>query len=232
MGFGRGGSGQQSHDRQVGVFQGAAQDWRSAYPVGPGSEFSRLDGWGQQFQGVPRQRARLYERPWKGVMEVGMGVGHHGRGVQRGPYFSGVPCSGPNHGNRGGSGGALQSGVPFVVPGRGGTVAAPGPAGGSRVVTSTSSAASYAGAVVGSRRTVGSRGVAGRGSAATGHTGAPGRGVGWGVTIAKAPAQLARAAAQRDAREAGQGRATAVGGSPRWSGRSGSKMNASSLGAE
>ena len=71
--------------------------------------------------------------------------------------------------------------------------------------------------------TVGSRGVAGRGSAATGPTGAPGRGAGRGVTVAQSPAQLAHAAAQRDARATGQGRETAVEGGSRWSGRSGSK---------
>ena len=56
------------------------------------------------------------------------------------------------------------------------------------------------------RRSVGSRGVAGRGSAATGPRGAPGAGKGRGVTVAQSPAQLARAAAQRDVREPGQGR--------------------------
>ena len=97
--------------------------------------------------------------------------------------------------------------------------------GGLRVVTSTSGTTSYAGApaVVEGHGTVGSRGVAGRGSGATDPTGAPGIGAGRGVTVAQSPAQLAHAAAQRDARETGQGRATAVGGGPRWSGRSDSK---------
>ena len=90
-------------------------------------------------------------------------------------------------------------------------------------MTSTPGATSYARAVVEGHGTVVSRGVAGRGSAATGCTGAPGRGKGRGVTVAQFPAQLAHAAAQRDARETGQGRATAVRGGPRWSGRSGSK---------
>ena len=53
---------------------------------------------------------------------------------------------------------------------------------------------------------MGSRGVAARGSAATGPTEAPGRGKGRVVTVAQSPAQLARAAMQWDAREPGQGR--------------------------
>ena len=56
-----------------------------------------------------------YERPRRGGMGARIGVAHHGRGVQRGPYFSGGPRGGPNYGNRGGSGGALRSGVPSVV---------------------------------------------------------------------------------------------------------------------
>ena len=103
---GRGGWGQQSHDRQIG-FQGAPQDGHHAYPVGPGSGFSRMDGW--QFQGVPRQRASPYERPWRG----GMGVARQGRGVQRRPCILG------------GSGGALRSRVPSMVSGRRGTAAVP-----------------------------------------------------------------------------------------------------------
>ena len=91
----------------------------------------------------------------------------------------------------------------------GGTAAAPGPAGGSRVVTPTPGAATYAGAVVEGHGTVGSRGVAGFGSGATGLMGAPGRGAGRRVKVAQSPAQLAHAAAQRNARETGQGRATA-----------------------
>ena len=104
-------------DRQIGLPQGAPQDWHHAYPEGPGSGFSRMDGW--QFQGVPRQRARPYERPRRGGIGAGMGVAHHGRRVQRGPYFSDGPRSGPNYGNWGGSGGALRSGVLSVVSGRG-----------------------------------------------------------------------------------------------------------------
>ena len=107
-------------DRQVGFPQGAPQDWHHAYTEGPGSGFPSMEGW--QFQGVPRQRARPYDRPWRG----GMGVVHHGRGVQRGPCYLGVPRVGPNYGNRGGSGGALQSGVPSVVSGRRGTEAVGG----------------------------------------------------------------------------------------------------------
>ena len=88
-------------------------------------------------------------------------------------------------------------------------------------MTSTQGAGSYAGAVAEGRRTVVSHGVAGRGSAATGPTRAPGRGKGRGVTVAQSPAHLAHAAAQRDAREPGQGRVTSVGGSPKGSGTSG-----------
>ena len=99
-------------------------------------------------------------------------------------------------------------------------------------MTPTPGAATYAGAVVEGHGTVGSRGVAGFGSGATGLMGAPGRGAGRRVTVAQSPAQLAHAAAQRNARETGQGRATLVGGGPRWSDRSGSKMNASSQGAD
>ena len=111
-------------DRQVGFPQGAPQDWHHAYPEGPGSGFPSMEGW--QFQGVPRQRARPYDRPWRGGMAAGMGVVHHGRGVQRGPYYSGGPRVGQNYGNRGGSGGASRSGGPSVVSGRRGTAAVGG----------------------------------------------------------------------------------------------------------
>ena len=109
--------------------------------------------------------------------------------VQRGPYYSGGPRGGPNNRNRGGSGGASQRAVQSVVSRKGGTAAAPRPAGGSRVVTSTQGAGSYAAAVAEGRRTVVSRGVAGRGSAATCPTGGPGRGKSRGVTVAQSPAQ-------------------------------------------
>ena len=99
--LGMDGWGQQSHDRQIGIQwvpqdghhaypvgpvsgyhddrqvefpQGAPQDWHHAYPEGPGSGFSRVDGW--QFQGVPRQRARPYERPWRGGMGGGYSEDH------------------------------------------------------------------------------------------------------------------------------------------------------------
>ena len=173
-------------DRQGG-FYGTPQEGHHAYPVGPSSGHLGMQGWGHEFHGVSRQRARPYERPVIG----GVGGDYLGRGVQRGPYGSGGPRVGPNYGNRGGSGR--------------GTAAAPGPAGGPGAI-------SYAGAVVEGQGTVRPRGVAGRGSAATGPTGAPGRGAGRGVTIAQSPAQLAHAAAQRDARESGQGRVAAVGG--------------------
>ena len=189
-------------NRQVG-FYGTPQEGHHAYPVGPSSGHSGMQGWGHEFQGLSRQRAHPYERPVTG----GVGGGYQGRGVQRAPYGSGGPRVGPNYENRGGSGR--------------GAAAALRPAGGSGAVTLTSGAISYAGAVVEGQGTVESRGVAGRGSAATGPTGAPGRGAGWGVTIAQSPAQLAHAAAHRDAREPGQGRVAAVG--CRLSGRSGSK---------
>ena len=210
-------------NRQVG-FHGTPQEGHHAYPEGPSSGYptrqvgfygtpqeghhassghSGMQGWGHEIQGVSRQRARPYERPVRG----GVGGGYQGRGVQRGPYGSGGPCVGPNYGNWGGSGR--------------GAAAALRPAGGSGAVTSTLVAIIYAGAVFEGQGTVGSRGVAGRGSAATGPTGAPGRGAGRGVTIAQSPSQLAHAAAQRDAREPGQGRVAAVGG--KLSGRSGSK---------
>ena len=134
-------------DRQVGFPQGAPQDWHHAYPEGPGSGFPSMKGW--QFQGVPRQRARPYDRPWRGGMAAGMGVVHHGRGVQRGPCYSGGPRVGPNYGNRGGSGGASRSGGPSVLSGRRGTAAVPEAVGGIPW-------------------------VAGRGSAATGPARAPG----------------------------------------------------------
>ena len=188
-------------NRQVG-FHGTPQEGHHAYPVGPSSGHSGMQSWGYEFQGVSRQRARPYKRPVIG----GVGGGYQDQD-QRGPYGSGGPRVGPNYGNRGGSGS--------------GAAAALRPAGGSGAVTSTSGAISYAGAVVQGQGTVGSRGVAGRGSAATGPTGAPGRGAGRGVTIAQSPAQLAHAAAQRDARKPGQGKAAVVGG--RSSGRSGSK---------
>ena len=88
-------------NRQVEFPQWAPQDWHPAYPVGPGNGHSGMQGWGHEFQGVSRQRARPYERPGTG----GMGLVHHGRGVQRGPYYSGGPRVGPNYVNRGGSGG-------------------------------------------------------------------------------------------------------------------------------
>ena len=166
-------------DRQGG-FYGTPQEGHHAYPVGPSSGHPGMQGWGREFHGVSRQRARPYERPVIG----GVGGDYPGRGVQRGPYSTGGPRGGPNYGNRGGSGR--------------GAGAAPGPAGGSGAI-------SYAGAVVEGQGTVRPRGVAGRGSA-------PGRGAGRGVTIAQSPAQLAHAAAQRDARESGQGRVAAVGG--------------------
>ena len=166
-------------DRQGGLY-GTPQEGHHAYPVGPSSGHPGMQGWGREFHGVSRQRARPYERPVVG----GGGDDYLGRGVQRGPYSSGGPRGGPNYGNRGGSGR--------------GAAAAPGPAGGSGAI-------SYAGAVVEGQGTVRPRGVAGRGSA-------PGRGAGRGVTIAQSPAQLARAAAQRDARESGRGRVAAVGG--------------------
>ena len=59
-----------------------------------------------------------------------VGGGYQGRGVQRGPYYSGGPRVGPNYGNRGGSGGALRGGVPSVVSGRRGTAVVPGAVGG------------------------------------------------------------------------------------------------------
>ena len=71
-----------------------------------------------------------YDRPWRGGMAAGMGVVHHGRGVQRGPYSSGGPRVGPNYGNRGGSGGASRSGGPSVLSGRRGTAAVPEAVGG------------------------------------------------------------------------------------------------------
>ena len=117
-----------------------------------------------------------------------------------------------NAGGRGGGGG-------------GATAAAPGPAGGSRVVESVPGAVSYAGAEAEGRKTVVSRGVAGRGSVATGPAGALDRGKGRGVTVAQSPAQLAHAAAHRDAREPGQGRVTSVGGSPKGSGTSDSRSD-------
>ena len=79
---------------------------------------------------------------------------------------------------------------------------------------------SYAGAIVLGRGSVGPRGGARRGSAATGPGVPPGRrsrtapsdrGAVRGATVAQTPVQLAGAAAQRDAREAGQIR-EAVGG--------------------
>ena len=157
-------------NRQVG-FYGTPQEGHHAYPVGPSSGHSGMQSLGHEFQGVSRQRARPYERPVIG----GVGGGYQDQD-QRGPYGSGGPRVGPNYGNRGGSGR--------------GTAAALRPAGGSGAVTSTSGAISYAGAVVQGQGTVESRGVAGRGSAATGPTGA-----GRGVTIAQSPAQLAHATA-------------------------------------
>ena len=99
--------------------------------------------------------------------------------------------------------------------GGGGAAAGSGSAGGSGAVGPISSTPSYAGAVVAGRGSVGPRGVARRGSAATGPrvppgrvpmTAPSGRGVCRGVTVAQTPVQLAGAAAQRDAREARQTR--------------------------
>ena len=146
--LGMDGWGQQSHDRQIGFHgtpheghhaypvgpssghtnmqlgfpQWAPQDWHPANPVGPGSGHSGMQGWGHEFQGVSRQRVRPYERPGTG----GVGGGYQGRGVQRGPYYSGGPSAGPNYRNRGGSGGASRSGGPSVVSGRRGTAVVPG----------------------------------------------------------------------------------------------------------
>ena len=78
--------------RQLGFPQWAPQDWHPAYPVGPGSGHSGMQGWGHELQGVSRQRVRPYERPGTG----GVGGGYQGRGVQRGPYYSGGPRVGPN----------------------------------------------------------------------------------------------------------------------------------------
>ena len=95
-----------------------------------------------------------------------------------------------------------------------------GSAAGLGAVGSTSNTPSYAGAVVLGRGSVGPRGGARRGSAATGPGVPPGRrsmmtpsgrGAVRGATVAQTPVQLAGAAAQRDAREAGQTR-EAVGG--------------------
>ena len=68
-----------SHDnRQVGFSQGAPQDWHHAYPECPCSGFPSMEGW--QRQGVSRQRAHPYDRPWRGGMRAGMRVAQHGRG--------------------------------------------------------------------------------------------------------------------------------------------------------
>ena len=120
-----------------------------------------MEGW--QRPGVSQQRAHPYDRPWRGGVRAGMGVAQHGRGVQRGPYYSGGPRGSPN-GNRGGLGSASRSAVPSVVSGRRGKAADSEPIGGSRVVTSTQGAGSYAGVVAEGRRSVAPRGVAGRGS--------------------------------------------------------------------
>ena len=112
-------------NRQIG-FYGTPQEGHQAYPVGPSSGHSGMQGWGHEFHGVPWQRACPYERPVTG----GVGGGYQGRGVQRGPYYSGGPRVGPNYGNRGGSGGALRGSVPPVVSGRKGTAVVPGAVGG------------------------------------------------------------------------------------------------------
>ena len=57
--------------RQVG-FHGTPQEGHHAYPVGPSSGHSGMQGWGHEFQGVSRQRARPYERPGTG----GVGGGY------------------------------------------------------------------------------------------------------------------------------------------------------------
>ena len=108
------------------AFYGTPQEGHHAYPGDPSSGHSGMQGWGHEFQGVSRQRARPYERPGTG----GVGGGYQGRGVQRGPYYSGGPRVGPNYGNRGGSDGALRGGVPPVVSGRRGTEVVPGAGGG------------------------------------------------------------------------------------------------------
>ena len=112
-------------NRPIG-FYGTPQEGHQAYPVGPSSGHSGMQGWGHEFHGVPRQRACPYERSVTG----GVGGGYQGRGVQRGPYYSGGPRVGPNYGNRGGSGGALRGSVPPVVSGRKGTAVVPGAVGG------------------------------------------------------------------------------------------------------
>ena len=61
-------------NRQVG-FYGTPQEGHHAYPVGPSSGYSGMQGWGHEFQGVSRQRARPYERPVTG----GVGGGYQGR---------------------------------------------------------------------------------------------------------------------------------------------------------
>ena len=99
--------------RQLGFPQWAPQDWHPAYPVGPGSGHSGMQGWNHEFQGVSRQRVRPYERQGTG----GLGGGYQGRGVQRGPYYSGGPRVGPNYGNRGGSGRALAESRPWYRAG-------------------------------------------------------------------------------------------------------------------
>ena len=156
-------------------------------------------------------------------------------GAQRGPPgadLSGGPRVGSRQGNWEGRDGALQCGRgPSTALGRGGAAAGSGSAGGPGAVGPTSNTPSYAGAVVVGRGSVGPWGDARRGSAATGpgvppgrrSTATPsGRGAGRGVTVAQTPAQLASAAAQRDARKAGQTRVAAGGDRHRM--RGGSSM--------
>ena len=136
-------------------------------------------------------------------------------GAQRGSHGADLP-SGPRagfrRGNWGGRDGALQ-GVrgPSTALGRGGAAAGSGAAGDPAAVGPTSNAPSYAGAVAVDRRSAGPRRGSHRGSAATGPRVPPGRGsmtapsdrgAGRGTTVAQTPVQLARAAAQREAREA------------------------------
>ena len=65
-------------DRQIGFPQGAPQDWHHAYPEGPCSGFPSMEGW--QRQGVSRQRAHPYDRPWRGGMRAGMNLSIMGGG--------------------------------------------------------------------------------------------------------------------------------------------------------
>ena len=164
-------------DRQIGFPQGAPQDWQHAYPEGPCSGFPSMEGW--QRQGVSRQRAHPYDRRWRGGMRVGMNVCIMGGGYSEDHTIQVDLVLAQ----------ITEIGVARVV------------------ICKTEFRPWYREEGVRRRflrRSVGSRGVAGRGSAATGPTGSPGRGKGRGVTVAQSPAQLARAAAQRDARKPGQ----------------------------